>query len=43
MFIVTFFVTTYRCFSRYEKRLWWHDDSVALFSMFFFIPFVIGS
>ena len=43
LFIVTSLVTSYRCFSRYTKRLWWHDDSVALFSTLFFIFFLIGS
>jgi len=43
LFIITSLVTSYRCFSRYTKRLWWHDDSVALFSTLFFIFFLIGS
>lgn len=42
LFIVAFFVTSYRCISRYTKRLWWHDDSVALFSMLCYVFFVIG-
>lgn len=43
MFILTFFVTLYRCYARYTKKLWWHDDSVALFSMLSFTIFLIGS
>lgn len=43
LFIVAFFVTSYRCFSRYKKKLWWHDDSVALFSTLCFVLFLIGS
>ncbi|KAF9785101.1 hypothetical protein BJ322DRAFT_807894 [Thelephora terrestris] len=43
LFIFTFFVTSYRCFARYTKGLWWYDDSVALFSAFSFIVFLIGS
>jgi hypothetical protein len=43
LFVITFFVTSYRCFARYKKGLWWHDDSVALFSMLFFITFPVGS
>jgi len=43
LFIVTSLVTSYRCFSRYTKSLWGHDDSVALFSTLFFIFFLIGS
>lgn len=42
LFVITFFVTSYRCFARYKKGLWWHDDSVALFSMLFFITFPVG-
>ena len=43
MFVVIFFITSYRCFARYTKKLWWHDDSVALFSALAFIFFLIGS
>ena len=43
LFIVTSLVTSYRCFSRYTKKLWWHDDSVALFSTLFFIFFLTGA
>ena len=43
LFIVTSLVTIYRCSTRYAKKLWGHDDSVALFSLFSFILFVIGS
>ncbi|KAF9647392.1 hypothetical protein BDM02DRAFT_3117085 [Thelephora ganbajun] len=43
LFIITFFITFYRCFARYSKRLWWYDDSVALFSAFSFIVFLVGS
>ena len=43
LFIVAFLVTSYRCFTRYTKKLWGHDDSAALFSLFFFILYVIGS
>ena len=43
LFIVTFFVTSYRCFARHTKKLWGYDDSVALFSLFSFVFFVIGS
>ena len=43
LFVITFFVTSYRCFVRYKKGLWWHDDSVALFSILFFITFPVGS
>jgi hypothetical protein len=43
LFIFAFFVTSYRCLARYTKKLWWHDDSVALFSALSFIVFFIGS
>lgn len=43
LFIITFLVTSYRCFARYTKRLWWYDDSVALVSMHSFIVFLVGS
>jgi len=43
LFVVTSLVTSYRCFSRYKKGLWWHDDSVALFSTIFFTFFLVGS
>ena len=43
LFIITSLVTTYRCSTRYTKKLWGHDDSVALFSLFSFVLFVIGS
>jgi len=43
LFVVTFLVTSYRCFSRYSKRLWWHDDSMALFSTLSLIVFLVGS
>ena len=43
LFIVTLFVTLYRCYSRYRKKLWWHDDSAALFSTLFFVFFLVGS
>ena len=43
LFVVTFFVTSYRCFARHTKKLWGYDDSAALFSLFSFVFFVIGS
>jgi len=43
LFIVTSLVTSHRCYSRYTKRLWWHDDSVALLSTVFFVFYLIGS
>ncbi|KAF9645862.1 hypothetical protein BDM02DRAFT_3119545 [Thelephora ganbajun] len=43
LFIVTSFVTSYRCFARYSKKLWGPDDSVALFSTLSFIFWLIGS
>ena len=42
LFVVTLLVTSYRCFARYTKKLWWYDDSVALFSALSFIFFAIG-
>ena len=42
LFIVTFLVTSYRCFTRYTNRLWWYDDSLALFSMLSFVLLPIG-
>lgn len=42
LFIVTLLVTSYRCFARYAKNIWWRDDSVALFSALSFIFFPIG-
>ncbi|KAF9647420.1 hypothetical protein BDM02DRAFT_2702970 [Thelephora ganbajun] len=43
LFIVTSFVTSYRCFARHRNKLWWHDDSVALFSALAFVLWLIGS
>ena len=43
LFIVTSLITSYRCFARYRKKLWWHDDSVALVSTLSFIIFLVGS
>ena len=43
LFIAAFLVTSYRCFARYKKNLWWHDDSVALFSVLSFVITPIGS
>ena len=43
LFIIASFVTSYRCFARYTKKLWGWDDTAALLSLFFFIFFVIGS
>ena len=42
LFIVTFLVTSYRCFARYTNRQWWYDDSLALFSMLSFVLLPIG-
>ena len=42
LFTVMFFVTSYRCFARYTKKLWGHNDSTALFSLLSFVLFVIG-
>jgi len=42
LFVVALLVTSYRCFARYTKKLWWHDDSVALFSALSFVFFAIG-
>jgi hypothetical protein len=43
LFALTLIVTSYRCFSRYSKRIWGRDDSVTLFSSLVFALFVIGS
>ena len=43
LFIVTVLVTSYRCYARYTRKLWWHDDSAALFSALSFVIFLIGS
>jgi len=43
LFVITSLVTSYRCIARYRKKLWGHDDTVALLSLFFFTFFVIGS
>lgn len=43
LFIVAFSATSYRCFARYTGGIWWHDDSVALFSALFSIIYSIGS
>lgn len=43
LFVLTLAVTLYRCFSRYSKRIWGHDDSIILFSSLVFVLFVIGS
>jgi uncharacterized membrane protein YobD (UPF0266 family) len=41
--IITVIFTSYRCFARISKKIWGHDDSVALFSCLIFIPYVVGS
>jgi hypothetical protein len=43
LFVLTFVVTFYRCFTRFSRKIWGHDDSAALFSSLVFIFFVIGS
>ena len=43
LFAVTLVVTSYRCFARFSRKIWGHDDSVALFSSLIFVFFVIGS
>ena len=43
LFVVAVFATSYRCHARYMKKLWWHDDSVALFSTLSFVVFLVGS
>lgn len=43
LFVITFLVTSYRCFARYTRRLWWHDDSAALFSAISFVVFLVGT
>jgi len=43
LFFVTLAVTSYRCFARFSKKIWGHDDSVALFSSLIFVFFVIAT
>jgi hypothetical protein len=43
LFVVTFIVTSYRCFARVLRKIWGHDDSVALFSCLVFISSMVGS